>query len=309
MVGMALAKSLYAIPTWTKTVALVARALGAAAGRSAARATRRASGPPTASPRSCASNGDMLERCIDAVVEGLQSEAADLRQRPRHRRQRHARLRERPALRLQGSGPERDWHSDPDASWGHRSAVSTRKGGGFFGYRLHAAVCTATDLPVAWAVETAKANETAFVADLLDTAQRARRDGGTARWTRATTTTASTTVRRARLPAADPAAADAGREARRASAALLRARRVDLRRVGPQARRDEVAVPDRRVQARLNVGCGRPPAPADPARDEAVESGLPEASRSRARVRPAEARVGLRRCGSAGSSACGSTPT
>ena len=31
-------------------------------------------------------------------------------------------------------GPERERYSDPDASWGHRSAVSTRKGGGFYGY-------------------------------------------------------------------------------------------------------------------------------------------------------------------------------
>jgi len=30
--------------------------------------------------------------------------------------------------------------SDPDASWGHRSAVSTRKGGGFYGYKLDMAV-------------------------------------------------------------------------------------------------------------------------------------------------------------------------
>lgn len=40
--------------------------------------------------------------------------------------------------------------SDQDASWGHRSAVSTRKGGGFYGYKLDMAVCTATDLPLAW---------------------------------------------------------------------------------------------------------------------------------------------------------------
>ncbi len=39
------------------------------------------------------------------------------------------------------NGPERERFSDPDASWGHRSAVSTREGGGFYGYRLHAAVC------------------------------------------------------------------------------------------------------------------------------------------------------------------------
>ena len=41
-------------------------------------------------------------------------------------------------------GPEREAWSDPDATWGHRSAVSTRKGGGFYGYKIHMAVCTAT---------------------------------------------------------------------------------------------------------------------------------------------------------------------
>ena len=48
--------------------------------------------------------------------------------------------------------PERQTYSDPDASWGHRSAVSTRKGGGFFCYKLQMAVCTRTDLPVAWRI-------------------------------------------------------------------------------------------------------------------------------------------------------------
>jgi hypothetical protein len=69
-------------------------------------------------------------------------------------------------------GPERNWHTDPDASWGHRSAVSTRKGGGFYGFKLQAAVCSTTGLPIAWTVETAKANESRFVAPLLDTAKR-----------------------------------------------------------------------------------------------------------------------------------------
>ena len=65
-------------------------------------------------------------------------------------------------------GPEREKYSDPDASWGHRSAVSTRKGGGFYGYRIHMAVCAKTDLPLAWKVETAKMNESPTVAPLLD---------------------------------------------------------------------------------------------------------------------------------------------
>jgi hypothetical protein len=59
-------------------------------------------------------------------------------------------------------------YSDHDASWGHRSAVSTRKGGGFYGYRLHAGVETLTGLPVAWTVATARANESTFVAPLID---------------------------------------------------------------------------------------------------------------------------------------------
>ena len=58
------------------------------------------------------------------------------------------------------NGPERKTFSDPDTSWGHRSAVSTRKGGGFYGYRLRMAVCAKTDLPLAWRVETARSHET-----------------------------------------------------------------------------------------------------------------------------------------------------
>lgn len=39
-------------------------------------------------------------------------------------------------------GPERTRFSDPDASWGHRSAISTRKSGRFYGYRfVHGRVC------------------------------------------------------------------------------------------------------------------------------------------------------------------------
>ena len=55
----------------------------------------------------------------------------------------------------------------------HRSAVSTRKGGGFYGYRIHAAVCTKTGLPLAWQVETARSHESNYLAPLLD-AVRAR---------------------------------------------------------------------------------------------------------------------------------------
>jgi len=171
MIGMALAKSLYALPTWTRVVALVAehwklqRVLGCEGD------------PPSkwAAYRFAAKlreNGDKVERCIDAVVEGLKAKL------PTYGRDLAIDASDMPAYAngqryvSKDSEVERNWHTDPDASWGHRSAVSTRRGGGFFGYRLHAAVCTATDLPVAWTVETAKAHETRFVADLLDTAQR-----------------------------------------------------------------------------------------------------------------------------------------
>ncbi|MBA3420587.1 MAG: transposase [Thermoleophilaceae bacterium] len=70
---------------------------------------------------------------------------------------------------LSKNGPQRERFSDPDASWGHRSAVSTRKGGGFYGYKVHAAVCARTDLPVAWQVETAGSHESNYAAPLLDT--------------------------------------------------------------------------------------------------------------------------------------------
>jgi transposase, IS5 family len=171
MIGLCLVKSLYAIPTWTKVVELVAdhwklqRALGCEGNPPSVYAAYRFA-------EKLRANGDKLERCIDSVVEGLKAKlpsygtdlAIDASDMPAYANgQRFV---------SKDSETERNWHTDPDASWGHRSAVSTRRGGGFFGYRLHAAVCTATDLPVAWTVETAKANETRFAADLIDTAQR-----------------------------------------------------------------------------------------------------------------------------------------
>jgi hypothetical protein len=65
-------------------------------------------------------------------------------------------------------GPEREKFSDPDASWGHRSAVGTRTGGGFYGYKIDAAVCSLTGLPLAWQVRTARRNDSMFVAPLID---------------------------------------------------------------------------------------------------------------------------------------------
>src|SRR5438552_4113600 len=75
--------------------------------------------------------------------------------------------------RLSKHGPERVRYSDPDASWGHRSAISTRGAGSFYGYKINLACCSRTGLPLAWQVATARRNESLFVAPLLD-AMRAR---------------------------------------------------------------------------------------------------------------------------------------
>jgi hypothetical protein len=170
MVGLALAKSLYALPTWTKVVALVAdhwklqRVLGCEGDPPSVFAAYRFAEKMRA-------NGDMLERCIDGVIEGLKAKlpsygtdlAIDASDMPAYANgQRY----------LSNGGPERETYSDPDASWGHRSAVSTRKGGGFYGFKLQMACCATTGLPVAWSVETARANESLFVAPLLDAAKR-----------------------------------------------------------------------------------------------------------------------------------------
>jgi len=69
------------------------------------------------------------------------------------------------------NGPERERFSDADASWGHRSAVSTRKGGGFYGYKIHAAVCSRTGLPVAWEIATARRQECTLALGLIERAQ------------------------------------------------------------------------------------------------------------------------------------------
>ncbi len=69
---------------------------------------------------------------------------------------------------VRNGGPLRERFSDPDASWGHRSAVSTRSAGGFYGYKIQLLACTRTGLPIAWEVETARHHESKFVAPLLD---------------------------------------------------------------------------------------------------------------------------------------------
>jgi transposase, IS5 family len=166
MVGMALAKSLYAIPTWTRTVALVSEhpALAAVIAPDGDVPSVYACYRFTAKLRD---HAHLLEGCIARVLKELKKRnpvlgwdvAIDASDMPAYANGQRYRYK---------GGPEREKFSDPDASWGHRSAVSTRKGGGFYGYRIHMAVCAKTDLPLAWKVETASMNESPTVAPLLD---------------------------------------------------------------------------------------------------------------------------------------------
>ena len=167
MVGMALVKGYYALPTWTRTVALVREHDG----------LRTVVGA-TPSIDACyrftvklREHADRLTECIERVLAAVHDEMPEMGQ----------------TVAIDGSdlpayangqrflskgGKLRERYSDPDASWGHRSAVSTRKGGGFYGYKVHAVVCTTTGLPVAWQVETARQHEVPLVPDLLDNVRR-----------------------------------------------------------------------------------------------------------------------------------------
>jgi hypothetical protein len=166
MVGMALAKSIYSLSTWTRTVRLVAEHT----------ALRTALGCEDAAPSEWAcyrfaaklrAYKPLLDACIDSVTARLhdahpnmgENVAIDGSDLPAYANGQRF---------VSKNGPERERFSDPDASWGHRSAVSTRKGGGFYGYKVHAAVCTATGLPLAWQVETASEAETNFALGLID---------------------------------------------------------------------------------------------------------------------------------------------
>jgi transposase, IS5 family len=167
MVGMALAKSLYALLIWTRTVALVSEHA----------ALRIALGCPdpisVPSVHACyrftaklRAFKPLLDACLDRVTAALHEQMPDLgatvaidaSDLPAYANgQRY----------LYKGGPERKTYSDPDASWGHRSAVSMRAAGSFYGYKLHQAVCADTGLPLAWQVETAKAQESSFAVPLL----------------------------------------------------------------------------------------------------------------------------------------------
>jgi len=166
LVGACLVKSLFALPTWTWVAALIAEhpdlqdALG---------------GCPSVWAMYRFANKLQANRPV--LVAALDALAASLReQHPDFGRDVAIDASDLPAWAngqryVSKGGKEREGYSDPGASWGHRSAVSTRKGGGFYGWKLHLAVCTQTGLPMAWRVETARRQESLYVASLLDAAQ------------------------------------------------------------------------------------------------------------------------------------------
>ena len=162
LIGSCLVKSLYALPTWTRTARLIAEhdALADAI-------------DGTPSEWACyrftvklREHSDALAACLDRIVAAVGTELPDFG------RDIAVDASDLPAYAngqrfVSNGGRERERFSDSDASWGHRSAVSTRKGGGFYGFKLHAAVCTRTGLPVAWQVETARAHESGIADALL----------------------------------------------------------------------------------------------------------------------------------------------
>jgi hypothetical protein len=282
LVGAWLVKSLYAIPTWTRVASLLAdhRALADAIG-----------GTPSAWAcyrfgKKLRENKPLLDACLVRVAASLRAElpqlgeniAIDASDLPAYGNGQRF---------IHRGGPERKRFSDPDASWGHRSAVSTRSGGGYYGYKLHAAVCVATGLPLAWRVESARVTELQGAMPLLDSL----RERGFAPETCAADKGYDygpyhkACMERGILPVTA--------ERRMGKAGPSRPPecehgRLDVRRCRLQAQGNQVALPDERVQARLQLGQGRPPQPARPPLVQAVRPALRGPRRRRARVRPLE---------------------
>ena len=163
LVGACLVKTLFALPTWTWVAALIAEhpGLQAALGETpSVWAMYRFA-------KKLRENRPLLADCLDRIATSLQE------QFPEIGRDVAIDASDLPAFAngqryMSKGGPERAKFSDPDASWGHRSASSTQAAGSFYGYKIHAAVCTKTGLPLTWRIETARRQESLYVAPLLD---------------------------------------------------------------------------------------------------------------------------------------------
>jgi IS5 family transposase len=157
-----LVKSVYAIPTWSRTAALIAehgRLQDALGGIPSVYAMYRFAAK-------LRDHKPLLDAALARIVKSLSAEV------PEYGHDIAIDATDLPGFGngqrfVRKGGPERERYSDPQASWGHRSAVSTRAAGSFYGFKLHQAVCARTDLPVAWKVETARTHEASLADDLL----------------------------------------------------------------------------------------------------------------------------------------------
>ncbi|MCY4130503.1 MAG: hypothetical protein OXG15_14815, partial [Gammaproteobacteria bacterium] len=125
LVGACLAKSVYAVPTWSRTARLIGEhpVLQAAIdGCPSVYALYRFT-------RKLRTHKPLLDACIDRVTAALRE------QLPGYGQDLATDASDLPAFAngqryLRKNGPEREWYSDPDASWGHRSSISHRSSGG-----------------------------------------------------------------------------------------------------------------------------------------------------------------------------------
>lgn len=163
LLGACLVKSLFALPTWTFVAALIAEHPGlqeALGGAPSCWAMYRFSAK-------LRKNRPAIETCLDSLAASLRE------QHPDFGRDVAIDASDIPAWgnghrTVYDGGPERERYSDPDASWGHRSAVGTRGAGSYYGFKIDLAVCTITGLPLAWQTRSARHHESLFVAPLLD---------------------------------------------------------------------------------------------------------------------------------------------
>jgi hypothetical protein len=163
MVGMCLVKTLYALPTWSRTCRLVAEhptlqaILGCAPSQwSCYRFARQ-----------MRERDDWaLSQCINDVLSSRRETL------PNMGRDIAIDASDLPAYANGHKSEDGTANfSDPNASWGHRSAVSTHAKGGFYGFKIGAAVDVATGLPLAWDVRTAKHAEQNFALPLIEKAK------------------------------------------------------------------------------------------------------------------------------------------
>lgn len=120
MVGMALAKSLYALPTWTRTVDLFAE-------HAALRAALGCSDPDSVpSVHACYRFTAKLRKFMPLLDACVDLTAALHEQLPELGSTVAIDASDMPAFAngqrfLYKGGPERKTYSDPDATWGHRT--------------------------------------------------------------------------------------------------------------------------------------------------------------------------------------------